>query len=138
MTRVINNVRIIGVFLLLGSFCLSMYGDEHKHIGESWQNTMKIIKLKTDEKKYDFILDNLLAPEYIKVLKKKYGNDWRESFKKEKLSSLSYYFGWLKNAQVSKIKNKVTLKGQHGCFAVFTKTGKRWLLNDFGQNLFSM
>lgn len=56
----------------------------------------------------------------------------------DRLKSLPYYFGWLKDAMPQVNGREIRISGQHGCYAVFIKEDGRYFLHDFGQKITSM
>jgi len=108
-------------------------------VGATVREAMEIAKKKAKAGEFDYIIDNMLAKEFADAMIEKYGAaNWREKLRKDKLESLPYYFGWLKNCKVRTSGDKVFLMGQHGCYAVYVKVRGGYLLLDLGQRLTSM
>jgi len=118
------------------TFAINTYADELDL--SSWQKTVALARGKAKIKDFNFIIDHLTAPEFKMSIKAKHGKDWRAIFVKEKLSSLRYYYGWLRKSTVTQKGDRVNVAGEHGCHGSFVKVNGKWLICNFGQKLTSM
>ena len=105
---------------------------------KQWETVMQLARSKAKKKEFSYIIENMLAPEFIAKLKVKYGEKWKTPFTAKQLTSLSYYYGWLKKHTIEKKDNKIIVTGEYGCFAAFQKVEGKWFICDFGQHLTSM
>ena len=86
-----------------------------------------------------YIIDHLLSKGLLAAARKRYGEEnWRQKLRKDRLELLPYYFGWMEKRTVKVKGNRVSLKGQHGCYAEFIQVGSKYFLHDFGQRITSM
>lgn len=108
-------------------------------VGSTVKEAMAIAQQKAKARQYDYIIDHMLAQELVDKMIGKYGAEhWKKKFQEDRLSSLRYYFGWLKKHRVRTSGDKIIVMGQHGCYAVFVKVKGKCLILDFGQRIKSM
>lgn len=105
---------------------------------KTWEQTVAFATEKANARKYSFIINNMLAPEYANNLTAEHGEDWKKKFQKNKLEKLPYFYGWLKGGKVIKQGNQTLILGQFGCYANFIRINGKYLISDFGQNIRSM
>ena len=105
----------------------------------TWQQAMAAALARAKADDTDYIADHMLAPAYVQTLIAKYGkDDWKAKFKKDKLTHLPYYYGWLENPRITTSGDTTTIRGAHGCYATFITIKGKVRLGDFGQSLSSM
>lgn len=105
----------------------------------TWRETVAAALAKDDLRDRDYILDHMLAPQFVKKLVAKHGEaEWRRAFGEGRLAQLSYYLGHLKEADVETEGPRTTARGKYGCYAVFVEVDGRCLIADFGQEVSSM
>jgi hypothetical protein len=105
----------------------------------TWQQAMRSALARTEAGDHVHIIEHMLAPEFVDALVAKHGADtWKQQFRKDKLESIAYYYGWLKRARVATSGSRTVVRGEHGCYATFVLVDGEYLLGDFGQVLSSM
>jgi len=105
----------------------------------TWKLAMDVALAAAKAGRYDYIIDHMLAPSYVKELVAKYGKqDWKKEFQAKKLRDLPYYYSWLRNGKIEVVGNNVLIRGKQGCYANFIKIDGKYSLGDFGQKLTSM
>ena len=128
-------------FMLISLFCIASCAslETTGEVAVTWAQAVKIARQKAKAGEYAYIMDNMLAQEFVDKMIGKYGTaDWRKEFQEGELARLPFYFGWLEKCEVKTSGDKVFLRGQHGCYAVFLKVKGRYLILDFGQRITSM
>ncbi|MHC5057265.1 MAG: hypothetical protein ACYTKD_21520 [Planctomycetota bacterium] len=105
----------------------------------TWREAVRVALAKAEAGEQGYILDHMLAPELVERLAAKHGEaGWRRAFREGRLAQISYYLGYMKDADVETSGGRTVVRGEHGCFAVFVEVGGRMLIADFGQDVSSM
>lgn len=136
--NIVSRISLVLCILAIAMTSCSHFNSE-KQNPTSWECAITLVREKAKAKEYSYILNYLIAPALKQMLIEKYGrSDWKQSFRKEKLESLSLYLEWLTDCKVKHAENKVYITGQHGCYATFINIDGEYLLLDFGQRITSM
>jgi hypothetical protein len=126
------------IVLILASLMVSCIS-RNVVVFDSLKDAKSCTLLKAKSKDYNFIIENLVSDELVSKMIAKHGEEkWKARFIKDKLENLPFYFSWLKKAVPKIFEEKVSIYGEHGCYAVFIKEGGGYKLLDFGQNISSM